>query len=84
MIKLTLFNDADVVVNADLIESVERTPDTLISLTTGKKVMVKESVEDVISKVVSYRRLIAKSGRLFGSKSRMSLRAEMKGFERWT
>lgn len=59
MIRLTLYNDADIVVNSDLIESIERTPDTLISLTTGKKVMVKESVEDVISKVIVFRRQIA-------------------------
>jgi len=58
MIKLTLYNDSDIVVNADLIESVERTPDTLISLTTGKKVMVKESVEQVINEVVAFRRAI--------------------------
>jgi flagellar protein FlbD len=59
MIRLTLYNDADIVVNSDLIESVERTPDTLISLTTGKKVMVKESVEDVIDRVIAFRRQIA-------------------------
>lgn len=84
MVRLTLYNDADIVVNADMIESVERTPDTLISLTTGKKVMVKESVEDVISKVIAYRRLIARNGRLFGSKGRNPLKTEMKGFETWT
>jgi flagellar protein FlbD len=84
MIKLTLYNDADMIVNADLIEVVERTPDTLITLTTGKKVMVKESVEDVISKVVSFRRLIAKNRRLFGPKAKLSLRQEIRGFERWT
>ncbi len=69
MIKLTMFNDSDVIVNADLIESVERTPDTLISLTTGKKVMVKESVEDVISKVVNYRRIVTKSHRILGRRT---------------
>lgn len=84
MIKLTLYNDADIVVNADIIESVERTPDTLISLSTGKKVMVKESVEDVIGKVIAYRRVIAKNGRLFRGKSKNSLRSEMRGFETWT
>lgn len=61
VIRLTLYNDADIVVNSDLIESVERTPDTLISLTTGKKIMVKESVEDVISRVVAYRREISRT-----------------------
>lgn len=84
MIKLTLYNDADIVVNADIIESVERTPDTLISLATGKKVMVKESVEDVIGKVIAYRRVISKNGRLFHSRNRNSLRAGTKGFETWT
>ena len=87
MIKLTLYNDSDVVVNADLIESVEYTPDTLISLATGKKVMVKESVEDVISKVITYRRLISKTGRLFGARGKLALKAVSKcyekGNERW-
>jgi len=84
MIKLTLYNDSDVIVNADLIEFVERTPDTLVTLTTGKKVMVKESVEDVIGKVIAYRRLISKSRRLFGPRGKLSLRAAVKGFEAWT
>lgn len=84
MIKLTLYNDADVIINADLIELVESTPDTLVTLNTGKKVMVKESVQDVISKVVSYRRLIAKNHRMFGPRGKLSLRAAVKGFESWT
>lgn len=84
MIKLTLYNDSDVIVNADLIEFVEKTPDTLISLTSGKKVMVKESVEDVIGKVISYRRIVAKGKRLFGPRAKYSLSAAVRGFERWT
>lgn len=84
MIKLTLFNDADVIVNADLIEFVERTPDTLVSLTTGKKVMVKESVEDVINKVISYRRLIAKNHRLFGPRGKNYSKISMRSFGTWT
>jgi flagellar protein FlbD len=84
MIKLTLFNDADVIVNADLIEFVERTPDTLVSLTTGKKVMVKESVEDVINKVISYRRLIAKNHRLFGPRGKNCSKMLVRSFEKWT
>jgi len=84
MIKLTLYNEADIVVNADMIECVERTPDTLISLTTGKKVMVKESVEDVIGKVIAYRRLISRNGRMFGGRGRNQLKTETKGLEVWT
>jgi flagellar protein FlbD len=54
--KLSKQQDEKIVVNADLIEFVERTPDTLISTTTGKKFMVRESVEDVIEKVIAYHR----------------------------
>jgi flagellar protein FlbD len=45
-----------VVVNADLIEFVEMTPDTLVTLFTGKKIPVRESADEVIERVVSYRR----------------------------
>jgi len=54
--KLSNKQDEKIVVNADLIEFVERTPDTLISTTTGKKLMVKETVEEVVEKVVVFRR----------------------------
>jgi flagellar protein FlbD len=54
--KLAKQQEEKIVVNADLIEFVERTPDTLISTTTGKKLMVRESVEEVIEKVVAYHR----------------------------
>ena len=84
MIKLTLYNNSDLVLNADLIECIEKTPDTIISLVTGKKVMVKESVEDVIGKVVAYRRLIAKHQRMFGTRGNNYLRAEVRNIEKWT
>jgi flagellar protein FlbD len=59
MIELTRLGkqqDEKIVVNADLIEFVERTPDTLISTTTGKKLLVKETVEEIIEKVLVYRK----------------------------
>jgi len=56
MVKLTKLNGDQIVVNADLIEFIESTPDTLIHLTTGKKLMVREDVDEVIRKVVAYRR----------------------------
>ncbi|MCX8053868.1 MAG: flagellar FlbD family protein [Armatimonadetes bacterium] len=84
MIKLTLYNDADVIVNADLIELVERTPDTLVTLTTGKKVMVKESVEDVVKKAIAYHRLIAGKRRLFGSRSKIDIMTPTEEPETWT
>lgn len=59
MITLTLFDNKRIVLNADLIEFVEGTPDTLISLTDGKKVMVKETVEQVVDCVVAYKQLLS-------------------------
>jgi flagellar protein FlbD len=55
MIKVTKLNGRELVVNADLIEFIESTPDTLISLTTGRKIMVLEDLDDVIRMAVSYR-----------------------------
>jgi flagellar protein FlbD len=59
MIELTKLHNEKIVINADLIEFVESTPDTLISTTTGKKIMVKESVQEVIDRVVAYRQKVA-------------------------
>lgn len=58
MIELTKFNDMKFTVNAEIIEFVEETPDTVISLTTGKKILVKESRQEVVDKVVEYKRAI--------------------------
>ncbi len=55
MIKVTKLNGREIVVNADLIEFIESTPDTLISLTTGRKIMVLEEMDDVIGRAVGYR-----------------------------
>lgn len=55
MIKVTKLNGRELVVNADLIEFVESVPDTLISLTTGRKIIVLEELDDVIQMAVSYR-----------------------------
>ena len=56
MISVTKFNGEVMIVNAELIETVEKTPDTIVSLITGKKYMVKETVEEIIAKVMEYRR----------------------------
>jgi flagellar protein FlbD len=47
------------VLNADLIEHIETTPDTVISLTNGQKSMVLESADEIIRKVIVFRRQIA-------------------------
>jgi flagellar protein FlbD len=62
MIRLTRINHVPLVLNADLIEHVETTPDTLISMINGQKFVVLESTDDVIRKVIEFRREILKSG----------------------
>lgn len=56
MIRLTRLNETEVVINAEMIEFVEAIPDTIVSLVSGKKIMVVESVDQVIERVVEYRK----------------------------
>ena len=58
MIELTKLNDEIVLINSDLIEMVEEKPDTVVTLTTGRKLIVKESRQDVKNLVKSYRKEI--------------------------
>jgi flagellar protein FlbD len=58
MITLTRLDGSRLVVNADLIEFVEATPDTIVSLATGKKVVVLESPEAVVQAVIAYKQMI--------------------------
>jgi flagellar protein FlbD len=58
MIYVTRLNHTPVVLNCDLIEHIETTPDTVITLTTGQKMMVLESPEEVVDRVIRYRRSI--------------------------
>lgn len=58
MITVTRLNDDPIVVNADLIEFIENIPDTMITLTTGKKIIVKETTDYVINSIIEYRRSI--------------------------
>lgn len=62
MIRLTRINQVPLVLNADLIEHLETTPDTVISMTNGQKFVVRESSDDVIRKVIEFRREISRSG----------------------
>ncbi len=58
MIELTRLNGGKLVINSDLIELIEALPDSLITLTTGKKIMVQEKIPDIVAAVVDFRRLI--------------------------
>ncbi len=55
MINVTKLNGSSMVINTDLIESVEVTPDTLITLTTGRKIMVTETVEEIVRLAIEFR-----------------------------
>lgn len=56
MIVLTKLNDTEIVINCDYIEIMEETPDTTITLTTGRKIIVKEAVDDIIDKIITYKK----------------------------
>ena len=58
MIKLTKINDEEFILNCDLIETIEETPDTIVTLTNGKKFVVKEPSRVVIQMVVDFKRKI--------------------------
>ncbi len=56
MIEVTRLNDTKILINPDLIEFVEETPDTVITFTTGRKIIVKESRQNIKNLVKSYRK----------------------------
>ena len=58
MIQLTRLNHIPLVLNSDLIEHIEITPDTVITLTSGQKIMVLETAAQVIERVVAFRRSV--------------------------
>lgn len=58
MIKLTRLNGEELVVNADLIRFVESRPDTYVSLTTNDRLIVRESMEEVVRRVLAWTRTV--------------------------
>jgi flagellar protein FlbD len=56
MIKLTRLDGSKLVVNCDLIETIEATPDTVLTLTTQKRLVVHESVDEIIERSIEYKR----------------------------
>ena len=58
MIVVTKLNDKEFIINCDLIECMEETPDTTITMTTGRKVIAKESIDDIMEKVIAYKRKV--------------------------
>jgi flagellar protein FlbD len=63
MIVLHRLNGQDVVVNAELIETLTPGPETIVQLATGNKVLVREKADEIVAKVVEYRKAVNASGR---------------------
>ena len=59
MIKVTRLNDAVMVINVEKIQSLQATPDTVITFTNHDKIMVKEPLEEISQRIVAYRRAIS-------------------------
>jgi flagellar protein FlbD len=64
VIKLHKLNGSEVVVNAELIESLDPGPETVISLATGNRFIVRENADAVIAKVLEYRRAVYATGKV--------------------
>ena len=58
MIVVTKLNDQQLYINSDYIECIEAIPDTTITMTTGRKIIAKEPIDDVIDKIIDYKRKI--------------------------
>ena len=63
MIKLTKFNSeannkGEFILNAEIIETIEQTPDTVITLVNGKQLIVEEKMDEVVRRVMTYRRAL--------------------------
>jgi flagellar protein FlbD len=58
MIRLTRLNHIPLIVNSDLIEHIEVTPDTVVTLMSGQKFMVLESSEEIVERVIAFRKSI--------------------------
>lgn len=59
MIAVTRLDGSSMIVNVDLIESIERTPDTLISLVHGVKLLVRETPEQLVEQVIQFKRAVS-------------------------
>lgn len=57
MIKVTTLDKREMILNAELIERIESVPETVITLTSGKKILVTQAPEEVMERVIAYRRL---------------------------
>ena len=60
MIVVKKINGQEIVVNCDLIQTIEFSPHAVMSLTTGEKIIVDETRDDILAKVIEYKRAISR------------------------
>ncbi|RPJ69449.1 MAG: flagellar protein FlbD [Acidobacteria bacterium] len=58
MIRVTRLDGSPIIVNVDLVQWIERTPDTVLSLVSGEKLPVREAPEEIVSKVIEFKRAL--------------------------
>ena len=58
MIRLTRLNNQQIAVNSDLIKWIESKPDTVLTLINGEKILVHESEEEILAKIIEFRRAV--------------------------
>lgn len=58
MIKVTTLDKREMFINAELIERIEWVPETVITLTSGKKILVLQTAEEIVARVIAYRRQV--------------------------
>jgi flagellar protein FlbD len=58
MVRLTRINHQPIVLNSDLVEHLESTPDTVITLTSGQKLVVLETMDEVVKKIIEFKRAL--------------------------
>ncbi|MBK8397842.1 MAG: flagellar FlbD family protein [Leptospiraceae bacterium] len=61
MIILHRLNNSEIVINSNLIETIEATPDSVITLQNDKKIIVKEKVDEIINSIIEYQRKVFKN-----------------------
>jgi len=74
LIQLTRLNSHPIVVNSDLIKLVEQAPDTVLTLVNGDKIVVRESAQEVLKRVVEFRRAVLQGMTFFASGSSGAVR----------
>jgi flagellar protein FlbD len=73
MINLTRLNNSRLAVNSDLVKFVEQAPDTVITLITGEKIVVRESADEVLGRILDFRRSVVSGALIAGETSPSAL-----------